>query len=155
MAVTIGEAVPCVSMLTDENINLSLADFKGKKLILYFYPKDDTPGCTLESCGFRDFYDLIKSLGADVVGVSKDSVASHIKFKAKHRLPFPLISDGEGALCALFDVWKEKSMYGKTYMGIDRSTFVLDAEGILRHEWRGVKVPGHLDEVMKTLKTMP
>ncbi len=126
----------------------------GRTLVLYFYPKDDTPGCTTESVGFAGVSARLASAGALVTGVSRDSLASHEKFRAKFDLPFPLISDPQEALCETFGVMKQKNMYGKMVRGIERSTFIIDRHRVLRHEWRGVKVPGHADEVLQTVLAM-
>jgi peroxiredoxin Q/BCP len=150
-----GDRAPDFSLPTDGNGKASLSDFKGKKLVIYFYPKDDTPGCTTESCGFRDSITEFKKLGLAVVGVSKDSVKSHDKFKKKYDLNFPLISDEEGTMCEAYGVWKEKSMYGKKYMGIERSTFLINEDGKIAHVWRNVKVPGHVDEVRTVAEDLP
>lgn len=132
----------------------SLSGIKGKKLVLYFYPKDNTPGCTTEGLQFRDLYPKFKKAGAEVVGVSRDSLRSHENFKAKLELPFPLISDPDETLCALFGVMKLKKMYGKEVRGIERSTFLIDGAGMLRHAWRGVKVPGHVDDVLSAVQAL-
>ncbi|AIP21537.1 alkyl hydroperoxide reductase [Burkholderia pseudomallei] len=132
----------------------SLSGIKGKKLVLYFYPKDNTPGCTTEGLQFRDLYPKFKKAGAEIVGVSRDSLRSHENFKAKLELPFPLISDPDETLCALFGVMKLKKMYGKEVRGIERSTFLIDGAGILRHAWRGVKVPGHVDDVLSAVQAL-
>jgi peroxiredoxin Q/BCP len=129
-------------------------DLLGSAYVLYFYPKDDTPGCTLEGQDFRDREAAFKRLGIRVLGVSRDSLASHEKFKAKHALPFDLVSDPDETLCRHFDVIKEKNMYGKKVLGVERSTFLVDAEGVLRNEWRRVKVAGHADEVLAAAKTL-
>lgn len=131
-----------------------LADAAGKKLVIYFYPKDMTAGCTLESQNFRDLAAAFRKADTAIVGVSRDSVASHEKFTAKEKLSFPLLSDTDEQLCKLFDVIKEKSLYGKKYLGIERSTFLLDGKGVLRHEWRKVKVPGHAEEVLEAAKSL-
>ena len=131
-----------------------LKDATGKKLVIYFYPKDMTSGCTRESQDFRDLVPQFRKAGALIIGVSRDSVASHDKFTAKEKLPFPLLSDPDEELCKLFDVIKEKSLYGKKYLGIERSTFLLDSKGVLRHEWRKVKVPGHAEEVLEAAKSL-
>lgn len=136
----------------DKNIKLSA--LKGKKVIIYFYPKDSTPGCTTEGQDFRDNYNKFKRAGAVVLGVSRNSIKSHENFKAKQEFPFDLISDKEEILCNLFDVIKEKNMYGKKVMGIERSTFLLDEKGVLRQEWRKVKVAGHVEEVLTATKTL-
>jgi peroxiredoxin Q/BCP len=129
-------------------------DLLGSAYVLYFYPKDDTPGCTLEGQDFRDREAAFERLRIRVLGVSRDSLASHEKFKAKHALPFDLVSDPDETLCRQFDVIKEKNMYGKKVLGIERSTFLVDAEGVLRNEWRKVKVAGHADEVLAAAKTL-
>lgn len=128
------------------------AKLKGRPFVLYFYPKDDTSGCTAEACGFRDVLPDFSKLGVTVIGVSKDSLASHEKFAKKFDLNFPLASDEDGSVCEAFGVWVEKSMYGKKYMGIERSTFLIDAKGVVRGAWRKVKVPGHVEEVHKYLE---
>ena len=138
---------------TDENgneIEISLDNYKGQKIILYFYPKDNTSGCTQEACDFRDNLNRLTSK-AQVIGVSPDSIKSHIKFRENHGLNFPLISDPEHKLAEKYGVWKEKSMYGRKYMGIERSTFILDKDGNIEKEWRKVKVKGHVDEVLDFL----
>jgi peroxiredoxin Q/BCP len=129
-------------------------DLLGSAYVLYFYPKDDTPGCTLEGQDFRDREAAFERLRIRVLGVSRDSLASHEKFKAKHALAFDLVSDPDETLCRQFDVIKEKNMYGKKVLGIERSTFLVDAEGVLRNEWRKVKVAGHADEVLAAAKTL-
>ena len=128
----------------------SLSDFKGQKVILYFYPKDNTSGCTQEACDFRDNMNRLTSK-VQVIGVSPDSIKSHIKFKENHGLNFILLSDPEHKLAEIFQVWKEKSMYGKKYMGIERSTFLIDKNGTVIKEWRKVKVKGHVDEILNAL----
>lgn len=134
--------------------NFSLAACQGRPLVIYFYPKDSTPGCTTEAQQFRDLYSKFEEAGAIVVGVSRDSVRSHENFKTKQELPFDLLSDAEEVLCAQFAVIKMKSMYGKQVRGIERSTFVIDGKGVLQREWRGVKVPGHAQEVLDFVKTL-
>jgi len=141
--VSVGDPAPPFSLPADDGSSLSLADFAGRRLVLYFYPKDDTAGCTAQACELRDDLPAFSVLDADVVGVSPDSVASHVKFKAKYDLNFPLLSDPEHALSQAFGVWKEKSMYGRTYMGIERSTFIIDEEGRIARVWRKVKPRGH------------
>ena len=152
MALQIGNKAPAFKMPVDGGGSIALKDLKGKKVVLYFYPKDNTSGCTKEACRFRDSYPKLKRLKATVIGVSKDSVASHDKFKAKYDLPFTLASDEDGKVCQAYGVWKEKNMYGRKYMGIERSTFLIDEDGRLRGEWRKVKVAGHVDEVLKAAK---
>ena len=131
-----------------------LSELKGKTLVLYFYPKDNTPGCTTEGADFGAAYAKFRTAGADIVGVSRDSLKSHESFKARMKFPFELLSDPDEKLCTLFGVIRMKNMYGKQVRGIDRSTFVIDAEGKLRREWRGVKVPGHADEVLAFVQTL-
>ena len=135
-----------------EEKNFSLNDFKGKRIVLYFYPKDNTSGCTQEACNFRDNINRITSY-AEVIGVSPDSIKSHLNFRDKQDLNFVLLSDDEHKLAEAFQVWKEKSMYGKKYMGIERSTFVISPDGKIEKEWRKVKVNGHVDEVINYLTT--
>ena len=130
------------------------SDLRGKKLVVYFYPKDNTPGCTVEGTDFRDRYREFARAGAEVVGISRDSLKSHEGFKAKMKFPFALLSDADEAVCALFGVMKMKNMYGKKVRGIERSTFVLDGDGVIAREWRGVKVPGHAQEVLDFVKTL-
>jgi peroxiredoxin Q/BCP len=132
----------------------SLQEAAGRKLVIYFYPKDMTTGCTRESQDFRDLHSAFRKVGVDIVGVSRDSVKSHDKFVAKEKLPFPLLCDEDEKLCKLFDVIHEKSLYGRKYLGIERSTFLLDGTGILRREWRKVKVPGHAEEVLEAAKSL-
>ena len=132
----------------------SLAAVRGKTLVLYFYPKDSTPGCTTEAQQFRDLHDEFVQAGCVIAGVSRDSVKSHENFKAKQNLPFTLISDADETLCTQFAVIKEKKLYGKLVRGIERSTFVIDGQGVLRREWRGVKAPGHAQEVLDFIKTL-
>lgn len=154
MLLSIDQPAPSFTTATELNPTLTLESLKGRHLILYFYPRDDTPGCTLESCGFRDVYPEIQTHQGIVLGVSKDSLSSHQKFRTKFDLPFDLASDPEGKLCKLYDVLQEKSMYGKKYIGIERSTFLIDRDGILRKIWRNVKVPGHIQEVLGALKNL-
>lgn len=132
----------------------SLKDAKGRKLVIYFYPKDMTSGCTRESQDFRDLHSTFRKAGVDIIGVSRDSVKSHDKFVDKENLPFTLLSDEDETLCKLFDVIHEKTLYGRKYLGIERSTFLLDGSGILRREWRKVKVPGHAEEVLEAAKSL-
>ncbi|MEM0976539.1 MAG: peroxiredoxin [Pseudomonadota bacterium] len=148
----VGENAPDFTLPSTEGTSKSLNDYAGQTLILFFYPKDNTSGCTKEAVGFSEALAQFKDLGATVVGVSKDSMTSHEKFVTKHDLKVELLSDENGTLCEDFDVWKEKSMYGKTYMGIERSTFVMDGTGKITHAWRKVRVPGHVDTVLETLK---
>lgn len=131
-----------------------LKDAAGRKLVLYFYPKDMTSGCTRESQDFRDLHGAFRKAGVIVVGVSRDSVRSHDRFTDREKLPFPLLADEEEKLCRVFDVIQEKSLYGRKYLGIERSTFLLDGTGVLRREWRKVKVPGHAEEVLEAAKSL-
>lgn len=150
----IGKKVPAFKAAANGGRTLSLKDFAGKTLVLYFYPRDNTPGCTREAQDFRDRIGDFHAAGARVVGVSRDSVTSHDNFCAKQALPFDLISDGDEALCRAFDVIHDKNMYGRKVRGIQRSTFVIDGKGVLRAEWRGVKVPGHVDEVLAAVEAL-
>jgi len=154
MSVEVGDNAPDFSMPSDGDGNVSLKDFKGKNVVLYFYPKDDTPGCTKEAIAFRDMAPQLQAANTVVIGVSKDSVKKHDKFKAKHELNFALGSDEETDVCESYGVWKEKSMYGKTYMGIERSTFLIDGKGVVRQAWRKVKVPGHGEAVLEAVQAL-
>lgn len=133
---------------------IRLKDLRGKKVVLYFYPKDSTPGCTTEGQDFRDLHAKFRRTNAVILGVSRDSLASHEKFKAKHEFPFELLSDADEKLCSQFDVIKEKNMYGRKVLGIERSTFLIDEDGKLREEWRKVKVKGHAEEVLAAAKNL-
>jgi peroxiredoxin Q/BCP len=146
-----GSPAPKFKAETDDGRVVSLADFKGKKLVLYFYPKDDTPGCTKEACAFRDGIDKIRAAGAEVLGVSADAADSHRKFKDKYQLNFTLLADTPKKMVQDYGVWKEKSMYGRTYMGIERTTFLIDEEGKIRKIFPKVNVEVHYDEVLKAL----
>lgn len=150
----IGSKVKNFSLPTNGDGTWSLQNAKGRKLVIYFYPKDMTGGCTRESQDFRDLYSAFRKAGVDIVGISRDSVKSHDKFVEKENLPFPLLSDTEEKVCKLFDVIQEKVLYGKKYLGIERSTFLLDGTGILQREWRKVKVPGHAEEVLEAAKSL-
>jgi peroxiredoxin Q/BCP len=154
MTVDAGQKAPGFDLPTDGGGRVRLANFDGRPVVLYFYPKDDTSGCTKEAMGFAEAYADFRAAGADVVGVSKDSVASHQKFKAKYELPFPLGSDEEGKVVEAYGAWVEKSMYGRKYMGIDRSTFLIDGAGTIQKAWRKVKVPGHVDEVLQSVRDL-
>lgn len=151
----IGQTAPEFNLPTDAGTPVSLKSFAGKTVVLYFYPKDDTPGCTKESCDFRDSFTRVQAKGAIVLGVSKDSVASHQKFKTKYSLPFPLISDESGKMLEAYRVWKEKNNYGKKYMGIERTTYLIDVDangkGTIRKAYPKVKVEGHVDEILNDL----
>ena len=154
MSVEPGQKAPDFTLPTDGDGTVTLSDLVGKKVVLYFYPKDDTSGCTAEACGFRDSLPDYGQTGAVVIGISKDSVASHDKFKNKHQLPFVLASDSSGEVCEKYGAWVEKSMYGRKYMGIDRSTFLIDASGTVRGVWRKVRVPGHVAQVLKAVQAL-
>ena len=147
----IGGKAPAFTLFGDDGKKVSLSDFKGKKVVLYFYPKDNTPGCTRESCGFRDSLSEIKRRGSVVLGVSTDSVASHKGFKQKYALNFPLLSDPEKKMSLAYGVWKQKSLYGRKYMGLNRTTFLIDEEGKISKVFPKVQVDGHLDEVLAAL----
>ena len=147
-----GTRVPDFSLPSTGGETFSLKAAAGKALVLYFYPKDMTSGCTRESQEFRDRHAAFLKAGARVVGISRDSIASHEKFKGKERLPFELLSDADERVCRLFDVIREKSLYGRKYFGIERSTFLIDKRGVLRHEWRKVKVPGHVEQVLEAAR---
>ena len=150
----IGDKAPDFTLPGDGGQNIKLSDYKGKNVVLYFYPKDDTPGCTKEACGFRDQISDFEGLDAVVIGASKDSVKRHDKFKDKYDLNFPLVSDEDGTLCEDYGVWVEKNMYGRKYMGIERATYLIDGQGIIRQIWRKVKVKEHVQEVHEALKAL-
>ena len=150
----LGKAVPDFSLASTDGTTFALSALRGEKLVLYFYPKDNTPGCTAEGADFRDLHSQFRRAGARVFGVSRDSAASHARFKEKMRFPFELLSDPDEAVCKQFGVMKLKNMYGKKVRGIERSTFVVDAKGVLAREWRGVKVPGHVQEVLNFVKAL-
>jgi len=153
MTVSLNKAIPDFQAPATGG-DFRLADQRGKTTVLYFYPKDNTPGCTTEAMNFRDQYTDFEKAGAVVYGISRDSMKSHENFKTKLELPFELISDADEAICQIFDVIKMKKMYGKDVRGIERSTFILDAKGVLRHEMRGIKVPNHVDEVLEIVRGM-
>src|SRR4051812_46991301 len=153
MTLKVGDKAPAFKGLTDEG-PVAFGDLKGSPVVLYFYPKDDTPGCTLEACDFRDMLPRFKKMNARVFGVSKDTLEKHAKFAKKYELTFTLISDSDGSLCDSFGVWGEKSMYGKKYMGIERATYLLDKTGVIRNIWRKVKVSGHAEEVLNAVKNL-
>jgi peroxiredoxin Q/BCP len=150
----LGKPVPDFSLPSTGGAAFRLSDARGSKLVLYFYPKDNTPGCTLEGADFRDRHKEFKRAGCEVFGVSRDSVASHGKFKDKMKFPFELLSDEDEAVCKQFGVMKMKNMYGRKVRGIERSTFVVDDKGVLAREWRGVRVPGHAEEVLNFVKAL-
>lgn len=148
---SIGQPVPDFEAITTSGNPFKLSDFKNQNLVLFFYPKDNTPGCTQENQDFRDHYEQFATLNCRVFGISRDSLKSHENFKTKHSLPFELISDTEETLCQLFEVIKLKNLYGKQVLGIERSTFLINSEGILTHEWRKVKVKDHVKTVLQAL----
>lgn len=150
----VGQKVPDIRLPATNGEELALTDFKGQMVVLYFYPRDMTPGCTTEACDFRDQHPRLSQLGVQVIGVSPDDVKSHHKFIEKHRLPFILLSDPDHQLAEYFQVWVKKKMYGREYMGIERSTFLIDPEGTIIKEWRKVKVKGHVDEVVHTVEEL-
>ncbi len=150
----LGKKVPAFKLPATGETQVQLTKLKGKKIVLYFYPKDSTPGCTKEGEDFRDNYKKFKRQGVEIFGISRDSLKSHEKFKDKYKFPFELISDEDEELCSIFDVIKEKNLYGKKHMGIVRSTFVIDEKGKLVKEWRKIKVPGHVEEVLEFVKGM-
>ncbi len=154
MSLSIGDQAPDFTLPTDGQGELTLSSLRGKKVILYFYPKDDTPGCTTEACSFRDALPDFSGIGATVIGISKDTAAKHDKFKAKHGLNFTLAADTEGKVVEAYDSWVEKSLYGKKYMGIDRATFLIDGDGVIRGIWHKVKVAGHVDAVLKAAQSL-
>lgn len=146
--------VPDFSAQITGTTPFQLSQYRGKNLVLYFYPKDNTPGCTTESLQFRDLYPKFQQAGSEIIGISRDSIRSHDGFKSKLDLPFELISDADETVCTMFDVIVMKSMYGKKLRGIERSTFIIDAAGKIVKEWRGVKVPGHVDEVLEFVQSL-
>ncbi|MFS0840452.1 thioredoxin-dependent thiol peroxidase [Paenibacillus sp. 1P03SA] len=152
MSMNMGQQAPEFELPANNGQHVKLSDFKGKKVVLYFYPKDMTPGCTTQACDFRDKHTEFEALNAVILGVSTDSLKRHEKFIDKYNLPFLLLADEDHAVCEVYGVWKEKSMYGKTFMGIERSTFLIDEDGILVKEWRKVKVKGHIEEALAYLK---
>jgi peroxiredoxin Q/BCP len=149
-----GDRAPAVSLPTDGGGSIALSKLKGKKVVLYFYPKDDTPGCTKEAIAFTSLIGAFRKAGAEVIGVSKDSAAKHDKFKAKHDLKVTLAADPEGKVVEAYGVWVEKTLYGKKYMGIDRSTFLIDEKGVIRQIWRKVRVAGHAEAVLEAVQAL-
>jgi peroxiredoxin Q/BCP len=147
-----GDKAPDINLPADGGTTVNLADYQGQKVLVYFYPKDDTPGCTKESCSLSENLSALNNLNCAVVGISKDSVKKHDKFKAKYKLQFPLASDEEGDVCERYGVWSEKSMMGRKYMGINRTTFLIDENGTIEKIWPNVKVDGHTEEILEALK---
>ena len=154
MALKIGDKLPKLTLPASGGKDIALAGYAGKPLVVYFYPKDNTPGCTQEGIDFRDLYKAFRKAGAEVLGISRDSVRSHENFAAKYDFPFPLLSDADETACKAFDAIREKSLYGRKYLGVDRSTFLFNASGKLVREWRGVKVKGHAQEVLDAVKAL-
>ncbi|AKP46162.1 MULTISPECIES: thioredoxin-dependent thiol peroxidase [Bacillus] len=152
MTLAIGEAAPDFELPASNGEKVKLSNFKGKNVVLYFYPKDMTPGCTTEACDFRDYHDEFSKLNAVILGISTDSLDKHKKFIEKYDLPFLLLADEDHQVCELYGVWKLKKNFGKEYMGIERSTFVIDQQGRLAKEWRKVKVKGHVEEALEFIK---
>ncbi|HEX8669852.1 MAG TPA: peroxiredoxin [Allosphingosinicella sp.] len=150
-----GDPIPDVALEGADGKALSPADFKGQKLVVYFYPKDDTSGCTREAQDFTALADAFRNAGTWILGVSKDDPKSHAKFTAKYELQVPLASDRDGSVCEAFGTWVQKSMYGRKYMGIDRATFLVDRDGVVKRVWRKVKVPGHAQEVLEAARALP
>ena len=150
----INKKVPSFKLPGTSGLQFNLSDYKGRYLVIYFYPKDATPGCTTQGVDFRDTYKKFQALNTDIFGISRDTLKSHENFKAKFTFPFEILSDEEEKACELFGVIKMKNMYGKQVRGIERSTFLIDAEGVLRHEWRGLKVAGHAQEVLNAAKKL-
>lgn len=153
MALTTGSPAPDFNLVLSATQSVALSTLRGKHVVLYFYPKDDTPGCTQESCDFRDALPAFESKEAVIVGISPDGLESHEKFKAKYQLPFWLAADEETEVCQLYGVWKEKNLYGKKSMGVERTTFLIDPQGIILRIWPKVKVEGHAQEVLEALKS--
>jgi thioredoxin-dependent peroxiredoxin len=152
MTIEVGQMAPDLALPSSQGGTISLSDLRGNYVVLYFYPKDDTPGCTTEACDFRDHYESFENVNAVIVGVSPDPIQKHLRFIEKHQLPFILLSDEEHKLAEMFGVWKLKKNYGKEYMGIERSTFILNKDGILVKEWRKVRVKGHVEEALQYIK---
>ncbi|MCG3267495.1 thioredoxin-dependent thiol peroxidase [Yoonia sp. I 8.24] len=148
----VGDIAPTVTLPRDGGEIVNMADFAGKNVVLYFYPRDDTPGCTKEAIGFTESVADFDALNTIVLGVSKDPIKKHDKFVAKHDLKIALLSDEDGDVCERYGVWVEKNMYGKTYMGIERATFLIGPDGVIKQAWRKVRVPGHVDAVLETLR---
>lgn len=154
MSVVEGQPAPDFALMSTDGNTVRLSDLRGKKVVLYFYPKDDTPGCTKEACSFRDNLGTLQGMGVVVLGVSPDSVASHQKFAQKYGLTFPLLADEGAQVATLYGVWKEKKQYGRTYMGIERTTFLIDENGIVRRVFPKVKVDGHVEEVIEAIRCL-
>ena len=154
MTLKIGDKAPDFALPTDGNGTVALKALRGKKVVIYFYPKDDTSGCTKEACGFRDAMPDFSKIAATIIGISRDSVRAHDKFKQKYALTFTLASDESGEVCEKYGVWVEKSMYGRKYMGIERTTVLIDEKGVIRGLWPKVKIDGHIGEVLAAAKSL-
>lgn len=154
MTIDLNQPAPDFELPATGGETVRLANLRGRPVVLYFYPRDNTPGCTQEGQDFRDLYPDFQAAGAHILGVSRDSVRKHENFKSKHDFPFALLSDADEQACRAYDVIREKKLYGKPHVGIDRSTFLIDSEGILRHQWRGVKVKGHAAEVLEAVRAL-
>lgn len=154
MILNVGDLAPQFNLPCDGNSTIHSSHLLGKKIVIYFYPKDDTPGCTKEACGFRDFSSDFADAGTVILGISKDAPKSHDKFKKKYDLPFHLLSDEDAQVCQAYGVWVEKSLYGKTYMGIERATFLIDSRGTICRIWRDVKIARHVDEVLEAARSI-
>lgn len=154
MTVSLDQPLPAFTAEATSGLKVTPDALQGQQVVVYFYPKDNTPGCTTQGQGFRDQFEAFRAVDTLIFGISRDSLRTHENFKAKQGFPFELISDKDEHLCQLFDVIKQKKLYGKEYMGVDRSTFLIDREGIVRQEWRGVKVPGHVDAVLEAAQAL-
>ena len=154
MSISEGDKAPTFTLEADGESIINLKDFRGKTVVLYFYPKDSTPGCTIEACDFRDHIQAFTKKNITIIGVSKDSIKRHDNFKAKYELPFTLVSDNDNKVCETYGTWVEKSMYGKKYMGIERSTFLIGPDGVILKVWRKVKVSGNVENVLKCAETL-
>lgn len=152
MTVEVGKEAPDFTLENQDGEQVSLSQYRGKNVVLYFYPKDMTPGCTTQACDFRDNYEAFNELNTVVLGVSPDPIERHQKFIEKHDLPFPLLADTENEVANMYGVWKLKKMFGKEFYGIERSTFIIDDEGVLQKEWRRVRVKGHIEETLNYVK---
>ncbi|KXJ30781.1 peroxiredoxin [Pseudomonas sp. HUK17] len=154
MSVTLDQPLPDFQAQATSGLEVSPASLHGRQAVLYFYPKDNTPGCTTQGQGFRDLHEQFQAADTLIMGVSRDSLRTHENFRTKQGFPFELISDKDETLCQLFDVMRQKKLYGKDYIGVDRSTFLIDREGVVRQIWRGVKVPGHVAEVLAAAQAL-
>lgn len=149
--ISIGQKAPDFSLKIDDGDDFKLSDHLGKKIVVYFYPKDDTPGCTTEACDFRESISQFNQLNCKIIGISRDSVATHKKFKEKYSLNFPLGSDEDGTVCQMYGTWAEKSMFGKKYLGVNRTTFLIDEQGNVSHIWKKVSVSSHIKDILDVL----